>query len=145
MTTKQLLSLTLLATSLTLNAAVTRTTQHTSIQKSNSISHILFTLLKDKGIEDKSAKKISSTFIGENEELLSLMIKNYLTKTKIKPDRLYTELSRLALKKEKLNLNSYASLVKLTQKFSKMPLSKQELTNLHTISQNNQLLDKVFA
>ena len=145
MTTIKLFTLTLLATTLTLSAAIPRETPKSSIQKTNSLSRVIANILRKRGIEDESSTKIAREFIGENEELLTLMLQNYLQKTEVTPQVLYTELSNLALKKETLDFSSYSFLVKITQKLSVSPLTKKEFTNLHTIATNNQLLNKVFT
>lgn len=144
MTARQIVALTLLATSLTLNAAVTKIVIETKTIQTNSITANIANKLFNRGIEKDHALTISQNFIGENEELVSLMIHNYMHSLKISNDTMYTELSKLALAKKKVDFTSYDFLVKLTHSIDKAEISKDNLKKLASISADNRLLHKVF-
>lgn len=145
MFTRKIFTLTLLATALALNAAIPREVVRTTKQRSNSISTIIAQTLQRRGIEDDKAIEISSNFVQMDEELFAFMVNNYLSKTGISQDKLYTELSKLALQKKKADFSSYAFLTRLTLSIDAKQPDKQKLAVLSTIASNNQRLKEVFA
>jgi len=145
MNTKQLLSLTLLATALTLNAGVPKQYILSTKQKANSLSSTLANILYKRGIEKDKAVEITKGFINENEELFTLMLNNLLNNSVLSQEKVLTQLSTMALQRKNIDLSSYGSLVKLAQQLSNTPLDKEQLNNLALISEKNCSLKKVFA
>jgi hypothetical protein len=145
MTPKKIFALTLLATTFTLHAAVIRINQKTTLQKQISITQTLASFLKQRGIEDSSAHKIASNFIGNDEKLFHIMTQNYIHRVGIDTKEFYSELSTLALQRKKADFSDYSFLIKLTQKLQGHALEKEIFTNLHNIATNNDLLRKVFV
>lgn len=145
MIARQILALTLLASSLTLNAAVTRVVVQTKRIQTNSITASIANKLFNRGIEKNKALQISQNFIGENEELFTLMVHNYGHSLKISHDTIYSELSKLALARKKADFTSYDFLVKFTHSVHKTKISKDDLNKLASISTNNRQLHKVFV
>jgi len=144
MTTK-LLTLTLLATTLTLNAATFKEVRLVTQQRSHSISTIIASVLHKRGLEEDKALELSKELIGEKEELFSLMINNFLNATTISHEELFAELGKLALSRKKVDFSSYSFLVRLQQTLQTPHLNEREKAKLARISTNNQLLYKVFA
>lgn len=145
MYTKQLLALTLLATSLTLNAALPKEYLRSYKQQTKSITSLLGSVLYKRGIEKENALEISKKFIGEDEELFTLMFNNLLNYTPLKQEELLEKLSHMALQKKALDLTSYASLLKLTQQLNGAYQNQEELDKLKLVAQRNNALKKIFS
>ena len=145
MTTKQILSLTLLATTLTLNAAVPKELFATTKQRANSISNAVASILYRKGIEEDKALELSKAIITADEELFSIMLHNLLNSTGLRKEAVLEYLSKQALMKKSVDLSSYSFLVKLSQSVKNTTLQSQELDLLGDISRKNELICKVFS
>jgi len=145
MTTRKILTLTLLATSLTLHAVVPTTLLESTQVQQNSVSNTIAVSLFNKGIEKKAAQQLSRNFIGNNEELFSLMVHNYIYSTGFSQQEVYTQLSKLALTKQKADFTTYGFLIKLTQSIQNSKITTQNLELLSSLSTKNTLLAKVFA
>ena len=145
MTTSKILTLTLLATSLLLNAAIPEPFVRTIKVQRNSISQIIAFNLFNNGIERQTAVKLSRNLIGENEELFSLMLHNYIHATGLTEEKVYTQLSKFALRKQKVDFTSYSSLIKFTQSIQNTQVSSTQLEKFTSLSSRNSLLSKVFA
>ena len=145
MTTRTILTITLLATSLTLNAIVPQTTiEHQQVQQ-NSISKIIESSLFQRGIDKSKAQELSQVLIGSDEELASLMIHNYIHTTGLKHEDVYFQLGNLALMQQKIDFSSYSFLIKFTQMIQSNSINSQELAKIASLSTKNTLLRKVFA
>lgn len=145
MTTKSLLSLTLLATALTLNAAAPKDFTRTSIQQANSISSRIANILHNRGIDKDKAVEISQNFIHEKEELFALTLHTFVNNSTFTQEEVLERLSIMALQKRTVDFSSYASLVRLAQELKINSFNKALLSNLEEISSKNMLLKKVFA
>lgn len=145
MITKNLLSLTLLATALTLNAAVPKEYVKTSIQKANSISARIAHILYDRGIDREKALEISQNFIQGNEELFALTLHTFVNHSSFTQEEVLNHLSKMALQKRNVDFSSYASLVRVAQELNITSIDKAFLSNLEEIASKNRLLKKVFA
>jgi len=145
MTTRNILTLTLLATTLTLGAAVPRELNATVKQRSNSISNKIANTLFSRGIELDKAQELSLNIINVNEELFSFMVQTYSTETGIQLDEIYHELGKLALSKKSVDFSSYSFLLKLSQNIRKEHLSTTQLEQIDHISTKNQIICKAFV
>jgi len=145
MITKNLLSLTLLATALTLNAAMPKEYTRTSIQHANSISTRIANILYNRGIDKDKALEISQNFIHENEELFTLTLHTFVSHTSFTQEEVLERLSMMALQKRNVDFSSYSSLVRLAQELEINSYDKALLSKLEEISSKNSLLKKVFA
>jgi len=145
MKTRNILTLTLLATTLTLGAAVPRELNATVKQKSNSISNQIAITLYNRGIELEKAQELSHNIIDVNEELFSFMLQTYSNETGIGLDEIYQELGKLALGKKSVDFSSYAFLVKLSQTITNKHLTTTELQVISNISTKNQIIFKAFV
>lgn len=145
MTTRQILSLTLLVTTLTLNAASTKEVILSTKQQSNSISTAIANILYKKGIEKDSALEITNTMICENEKLFSVMLKNYTIAMSANHNDVLNTLAQFALHSKKADLTSYSFLIKLTNYANIATIDKEILAILDKVSTNNSLLKGVFA
>jgi len=145
MTTRKILTLTLLATTLTLSAAVPKEVRETTRQQTNSISKAIANILYRRGIEEDKAMELSSAIISTNEELFSLMLHNFIFMTGLNKEELLEYLSKQALNKKSVDLSSYASLVKISHSLKKELLTPRDLQNLKELSSKNELLMRVFS
>ena len=145
MTTKQILSLALLATALTLNAASSKDITLNIIQQSNSVSTTIANILYEKGIEKKNALAIVSASIDENEKLFSIMLNNYISTISVNHNDVLNSLAQLALNSKKADLSSYSFLIKLTNHVNKTTPNNKILDKLDKISTSNSLLKGIFA
>jgi len=145
MTTKRILTLTLLATTLTLGAAVPRELNATVKQRSNSISNQIATTLYNRGIEMDKAQELSTNIINVDEELFSFMVQTYSNETGIQLEEIYHELGKLALSQKSADFSSYAFLLKLSQTIKKEHLTTTELELIGNISTKNQIIYKAFV
>lgn len=145
MNTKQLFTLTLLATSLTLNAATPKEYVLTYKQQTNSISSVLANILYKRGIEKEKALEISQNFIGKNEQLFALMLENLMNNSAHTKEKLLEKLSTMALQQKNINLSSYASLIQLAQNLQKNSLNQEQLHNLELIARKNETLKELFS
>ena len=145
MTTRKILTLTLLATTLTLGAAVPRELNRTVKQQSNSISNKIATTLYNRGIEMHKAQELSKNLIDVNEELFSFMLQTYANETGIHLDEIYHELGKLALSKKSVDFSSYSFLLKLSQTINKGQLTTAQLQLISNISTKNQIIYKAFV
>jgi hypothetical protein len=145
MYTRQLLALTLLATSLTLNAAIPKQYVITYKQQENSIASTLANILYKRGIEKEKALEISQKFASENEELFALMLNNLLNMSSLPKEKVLEQLSTMALQRKSVDFTSYASLIQLTQKLQAYALSEKQLHLLEQIAGKNQTLKQVFS
>ena len=143
--TIKLLTLTLLVTTLTLNASFPKEIRLITKQRSNSISTNIANVLHKRGIDEEKAVELAEDLVGENEELFSLMINNFLNATSIKHDELFDTLSKLALQRKKVDFASYSFLMKLKQNLRNPVINDVMKQKISQIATNNQLLCKVFA
>lgn len=145
MTTRKILTLTLLATTLTLGAAVPRELNATSKQQSNSISNQIANTLYRRGIEEDTAQELSQDIINVDEEVFAYMLQTYATSTGIPLDKLYHELGKMALAKKQVDFSSYAFLLKLSQTLKKEHLTSKDLKKLENIATRNRVIHNSFA
>ena len=103
MNTRNILTLTLLAVSLTLSAAIPKEIRLTSRQQTNSISNEIATILFEKGIEEEKAQSLSVSIMNTDEELFSFLVDNYASHCQIDKKSIYEELSKLALQKKSVD------------------------------------------
>jgi uncharacterized membrane protein YheB (UPF0754 family) len=145
MTTRTILTLTLLATTLTLSAAVPKEVRETTRQQTNSISKAIASVLYRRGIEEDKAIELSSALISTDEELFSLMLHNLIFMTGLHKEEVLEYLGKQALNKKRVDLSSYASLVKISQSLTKEALAAKDLQNIKELSSKNELLMRVFS
>ncbi len=145
MLTRKILTLTLLATTLTLSAAVQVEARETIRQQTNSISNEIADILFKRGIDEDKALLLSRAVITTNEELFSLMLNNLINTTNINKNALLEYLSKEALYKRSVDLTSYASVIKISHSLQNKALTRQELQKLSDLVERNGRLSKVFS
>jgi hypothetical protein len=145
MITKNFLTLTLLATALTLNAALPKEYILTTKQQSNSISTQIANNLYKRGIDEDKAMQISKEFTHENEELFAIMLHNLIHGSSLSQEALLKELTTMALQKKSIDFTSYSSLIGLVQRMQGHGLDKTTLSHLEEVATKNSLIKKVFA
>ena len=145
MTTRKILTLTLLATALTLNATALHQQVPTKIQQTNSISSQVANTLYRRGIEADRAKELSHSIIDTDEELFLYMVQIFSHDSGIAMNDIYNELAKMALNKKSVDFSSYSFLLKLTQNIKNEHLNATKLKNIEGISIKNQLLLNTFT
>ena len=146
MTTTKILTLTLLATTLTLGAAIPRELNATTKQQANSISNQLASTLYRRGIDEHKAQELVEMMINStDEELFSFMVQSFSKESGINLDLIYTQLSNLALQRKNVDFTSYSFLVNFTHSIKKVSLTKEELTLIEGISTKNHLIYNTFS
>jgi len=145
MTTKNLLILTLLATSLTLSATVPTQLTQTAHEQSTSISTQIAATLYDRGLEEKTAHKLTLAMINTDEELFAFMVQNFSLESGLSMDEISQELGKIALNKRKADFSSYSFLIKLAQSIKKESLTAKELQTIENISTKNQMIYSRFS
>lgn len=146
MTTNKILALTLLATTLILNATVVRPkVQNTVKQQTNLITNKIANILYRRGIETDKSKELSQTLVNSDEELFTYMVHTFSQESSIALTDIYDELAKIALKKKSADFSSYSFLVKLTQNIKDKHLNGVELKNIESISSTNKLILQAFV
>lgn len=140
MKNNNILSATLLASALTLSPAVA-TELRTSLQAKTSVTSANIALiLHRRGIDEDAALKISNKFINENDDLLFAMINNLESGCNIvNKQEIMQYLSSVALRGEKVDLDSYSYLVGMVQAIRKVPLDAKTLKELQSIASRNTI------
>ena len=145
MTTRQLLSVTLLATTLTLNAATPIEIRVTTKQQSASVSTAVANILFRRGIEKKKAFELAKRVTTEDEDLFALMLHSYLKSTSLHQEDVLEVLAKFALNATEVDLSAYSFLIKLTQAVQGTALNPELFASLEQVSTNNTLLKKIIT
>lgn len=106
--------------------------------KHNSIASTISNTLYKRGLEKGAAKKITKQMVGENEDLFNMMATNLTNGCKaISQNEVIEYLSKSALFKERVQLDSYSFLVSMVHQIKSQAPSKTTLNELKKISQKN--------
>lgn len=146
MTTRKILTLTLLATTLTLGAAVPREFNQTTKEQRKSISSQIAATLSKRGIEEKKAQEFVQEMLkSTDQEVFTFMVQTFSNESSININAIYEELGKRALQKKNVDFSSYSFLVSLTHSIKKTILSSKELSALEEISTKNTLISNTFS
>jgi hypothetical protein len=137
---RNFISVTVFVTSLILTPVIISPLNANNQVKRTSISSNISKLLQKRGIQEDAAQNISKSFVGDNEELFSIMVRNLENGCSIlNSNEILDYLSNSALHKKEVNLTSYASLVGMVQKIKKHHINRDILKELEKVSNKNSL------
>lgn len=130
----------LVAASLTISPLLTSTLSATVAQATqNNLSFNVAKILHSRGIDDDASHKIANDFFAGNEDLFAVLLGNLEYRCSVlNRDELMNYISSLALKRESLNLDSYASLVNMLHRIKHQAPSKKILKELKDVASINR-------
>jgi hypothetical protein len=136
---RNLISVTLLVTALAFNPLVAKEVIQTNILvQENRVTSKIASILHKRGLDEDAAKEISENFVNEDEELFALMLDNLLYSCDIVgKDEILEYLSRAALHRQNVHLDSYAQLVSMVSKIKQSVLDKNTLEQLNVVAKSN--------
>lgn len=139
---RNLLSVTLLVTALAFNPSVANENIQTNTSvKENRVTSKIASILHKRGLDEDAAKEISENFVNEDEELFALMLDNLLYSCDIvENDEILEYLSRAALHRQNVHLDSYAQLVSMVSKIKQSVLGTKTLEQLNSVAKSNSYL-----
>ena len=142
----QILTATLLAGALTLNAITLTPINQRNQAKSRSVSSAIAGILQTRGLDKDVSKKLADNLFNNKEELFTLMIKNIETGcSTLNEDNILEYLSVQALHRTSVELDSYSTLVNMTHKIKGQPPSKETLQELQNIAAKNALYKQALS
>jgi len=137
---KNIFSATLFITTLILTPVIVSPLSASTQVKQNSLTTSIATILHKRGLDEDAAHKITKEMIGEDDELFEAMIRNLENGcTVLTQNEILEYLSKKALFKESVALNSYSFLVSMVHSIKNTPLDKQTLKELKTVQQKNSI------
>lgn len=137
---RNFISLTVFVSSLLLSPFTIAPLNANTQIKSKSISITIASILHKRGIDEDAAEKISKSFIGENEELFSIMLRNLINDcSSLNQKEILDFISDSALHKKTIDLSSYASLIKIVQKVNPTALNQKTMQEIEKIAGKNSL------
>lgn len=141
------LTVALLASALTLGQATASPLKTTNQTKINTLSSSIASILHKRGIDEDAAQKISNEFVSkEDENLFAIMLYNLENGCNVvNRDEILEHLSRAALHRQTIKLDSYSYLVSMVHKIRKKALNKETLLQLDSIATKNILFSRVIA
>ena len=136
---RNLISVTLLATALAFNPLLAEHNIKTKqLVKENRVTSKIASILYKRGLDKEAAKKISENILNEDEELFALMLNNLLHGCDvIESDEIWEYLSRAALHRQNVHLDSYPQLVSMVSKIKQNVLDNKTLEQLNVIAKSN--------
>ncbi len=137
---KTILTATIFLTTLILTPALISPLSASTQLKQNSVATSVSTILHKRGLDEDAAQKIAEDMIGENEELFEAMVRNLESGCSVlTQDKIMEYLSKKALYKESVTLNSYSFLVSMVHKIKNASLSEKTLKELKSVEQKNSI------
>ena len=114
-----------------LNASITHTT------KTNTLSYSVAKILHTRGIEEDSAHRLAKDFFSDKEAEFAFMLDNFLNRCDlVSKDDVMDYISTLVLHRQTIELDSYASLIKMVHSITKtmptQPMLKELLATANT-------------
>jgi len=136
---RNLISVTLLVTALAFNPLFAQySNKANQLVQENRITTKIASILHQRGLDEDAAKEISENLVKEDEELFALMLNNLLHSCDIvEKDEILEYLSRAALHRQNVNLDSYAQLVSMVSKIKQSVLDKNTLEQLKVVAKSN--------
>lgn len=129
----------LVAASLTISPILTSSLSATVRQnKQNNLSLNIAKKLYNRGIDNDAAHKITNEFFAGNEDLFAVLLGNLEYRcSALNKDEIMNYISSLALKRESINLDSYASLVNMLHRIKHQAPNKKVLKELKDVASIN--------
>lgn len=136
----QILTVTLLASALTLGAVTLPTAESKTQAKVKSISSTIASILHKRGLEEEASRSIAESFFQNNEELIAFMLENLKQgTTALSEDEILVYISTQALFRKNVELDSYSYLLSMTQQIRQRAPSKETMQELEKIAFQNSL------
>lgn len=136
----QILTVTLLASALTLGAVTLPTAESKTQAKVKSISSTIASILHKRGLEEEASRSIAENFFQNNEELIAFMLENLKQgTTALSEDEILAYISTQALFRKSVELDSYSYLLSMTQQIRQRAPSKETMQELEKIAFQNSL------
>ncbi len=106
-----------------------------------NITEEIASVLYERGLEEETANKRAEELVEGNTELFSLMLSNLLLGcNSIAKDDMVKYLSRAALHKQSVKLNSYDQLIDIYSKIRKSTPNREVREKLSAIAKSNVLM-----
>ena len=122
-----------------LNATVTHSA------KTSTLSFNIANILHNRGLELNAAQKISDEFLGNDEELFSILLENIKNRCSVlSKDEIMNYISNLALQRKSIELDSYSALIKMVHQIKHASPSKETLLELQNIANLNNAYAQVY-
>lgn len=136
----QILTVTLLASALTLGAVTLPSAESKTQAKVKSISSTIASILHKRGLEEEASRSIAESFFQNNEELIAFMLENLKQgTTALSEDEILAYISTQALFRKSVELDSYSYLLSMTQQIRQRAPSKETMQELEKIAFQNSL------
>ena len=135
-----LLYSTLVATALTLSPFITTPLNATITHatRTSTTSFRMVEILYDRGLDEDAAQKLVSEFVGDDEELFSVLLENLENRCSVlSRDEIMDYLSTLALQRKSINLDSYSALINMVHQITHTTPSQETLAELQNIANMN--------
>ena len=121
-----------------LDATVTQTT------KTSTLFYNIAKTLHNRGLERNAAQQISDSFLGDEEELLSVLLENIENRCSVlSRAEIMDYISNLALQRKSIELDSYSALIKMVHQIKHASPSKETLMELQHIANMNNAYAQV--
>ena len=143
MNKKNFMSVTLLVSAFAFNPLIAQQLQITvnTQFKFSSVTSSIASILHKRGLDENVAEKISKNLVKEENEHFAMMIENVLNQyNNITKDEILEYLSRAALHREDVHLDTYAQLVHMISTIQQKSLDKDTLAQLNMIAKQNASL-----
>ncbi len=142
----RILSATLLAGALTLNAITVTPIDERNQAKSKSVSSAVANILHRRGLDKEASKELADKLFNNKEELVTIMIKNIENGcSDLNENDILEYLSTQALHKKSVELDSYSALVNMTHQIKGQALNKETLQELQNIAAKNRLYTQALS
>jgi|GEM_PF-777071 len=143
---RNLISVTLLVTALAFNPLLAQhNIKASSLVQENRVTSKIASILHKRGLDEDTAKEISEDLVDGDEELFALMLNNLLHGySDLKKDEVLEYLSKAALHRQHIELDSYAQLVSMVSKIKQKLLDKDTLEQLNTVAKSNAYFVKSY-
>lgn len=141
-----LLYSTLVATALSISPLFTSPLSATVTQsaKTTTLSFNIANILHSRGLNRDAAQKISDEFLGQDEELFSVLIENIENRCSVlSREEIMDYMSNLALQRKSIELDSYSALIKMVHQIKHASPSKETLVELQHIANINNAYAQV--
>jgi hypothetical protein len=144
MNKQNLLTLTLIISGLALNPVMADAVANTvaSTQTINhSVSTSIYTVLYNRGLEEKTANELASTMVDEEDEMfLAMLLQTLDAKNIASREEVLEYLSTAALHKRSIDFKKYDNLVGMVSKIKKRALDENTLKQLSYLAKVNKQL-----
>ena len=145
MNSQNILRITLFISVLAFNPAVAQTLSQRTLsalatQKQHGLGAEIAKHLEAKGLEAEAARTIGKSFLQKNHTQTAAMVTNIVHHNIATQEDVVAYLSDEALFRRSADLSDYDTLVRMATQIHQEKLSKEMLTRLQTVAQQNSLI-----